>query len=80
MTFRVVYNCRSHTWENGKYTDNDDFTIYAEDCKVTKNDNGTLDIYTKTIGLTVTREELDQLYDQIKKAIWDCNDTRGYHE
>jgi hypothetical protein len=81
MPFRVVYNYKPRTFDdNGKYVDNDTYTIFAEDCKVTKNNDGKLDIYSKTISLTVTYDELDQLYDEMKKAIWERNDTRGYHE
>lgn len=63
MTFKVTYNARNHTWENGKYIDNDNYTISIKD-----------------INMNVNEYELDELVEQIKKAIWDRNDFRGYHE
>ena len=67
MTFKVTYNYKPRTFdENGKYVDNDTYTISF-------NSN-------ETIEITVTEDELDQLYGEMKKAIWDRNDTRGYHE
>ena len=81
MPFKIAYNYKPRTFDkDGKYVDNDTYTIFAEDCKATRNNDGKLEIYSKTISLTVTQEELDQLYDEMKKAIWDRNDTRGYHE
>lgn len=80
MTFKVAYNAKNHTWENGKYTDNDTYTISIDDCKMNRNENGNLDISTKTINLEVNEDELIELYLAIKKAIWERNDFRGYHE
>ena len=82
MPFRVVYNYKPRTFdENGKYVDNDTYTIYAEDCNnMIRNNDGNLETSIKTISLTVTEAELDQLSKEIKDAIWDRNDTRGYHE
>lgn len=80
MTFKVTYNCKSHTWENGKYIDNDSYTISIDDCKMNKNENGKLDISTKTINLTVNEDELDELWLGIKNAVVERNDFRGYHE
>lgn len=83
MTFKVTYNYKPRTFdENGKYVDNDTYTIsIIEDGKMERNEKGLLDISTgRTINVTVTEDELDQLYDEMKKAIWDRNDTRGYHE
>lgn len=31
MTFKVTYNYKPHTWEDGKYIDNDTYTISIKD-------------------------------------------------
>ena len=64
MTFRVVYNYKPKTFD--------------KDGKYVDNDT-----YTVSIGdfhREVTEDELTEFYEEIKKAIWDRNDTRGYHE
>lgn len=81
MTFKVTYNYKPKTFDkDGKYVDNDTYTISFVDGKVERNEKGLLDISTKTIHVTVTEDELYQLSKEIKDAIWDRNDTRGYHE
>lgn len=81
MTFKVTYNYNPKTFdENGKYVDNDTYTISIDDCKMDRNENGFLDISLKTITLKVNRDELDQLWSQIGFAVAERNDVRGYHE
>ena len=81
MAFKVAYNYKPHTFdENNKYIDNDTYTIFVEDCKMTRNNNGNLDISTKTISLTINEDELNELWTAINKAVAERNDIRGYHE
>lgn len=39
MTFKVTYNAKNHTWENGKYTDNDTYTISINDLSLEVNED-----------------------------------------
>lgn len=63
MTFKVRYEYKPHTWENGKYTDNDRYVVSIKD-----------------LDITVTEDELYELKSEIKRAIYERNDVRGYHE
>ena len=66
VPFKVVYNHKPFD-ENGNHI----YTIFAENCKAIKKIDGKLNTFTKTIYLTVTEEELDELKLEIEKAVLD---------